>query len=234
MADMAPAEEEWAPLSGGPWQAWLMRKSRQPASGDVRVFAVALSLDTRWAGGSVKFMDVPGGNDDGMAIICTIPPCGSRTATVKDIIFPLRLSKEGAPDNTFTIGTVLYKPASNASPPPPPSRAQRDRKRKAHYGDNGEQDGNYRSAPAARKASVDPSVEMGVPPYAAPGEEVWAMGLHAGSRKRFKAQVVSHRTQFPRIVVKYMSTEDDNTNPIALPEMPTAYVTMADIEPKDW
>jgi len=35
-------------------------------------------------------------------------------------------------------------------------------------------------------------------------------------------------------VVKYMSTEDDNTNPIALPEMPTAYVTMADIAPKDW
>jgi len=37
--------------------------------------------------------------------------------------------------------------------------------------------------------------------------------------------VVSHRTQFPRIVVKYVSTEDNNTTPIALPEMRTAYVT---------
>ena len=46
--------------------------------------------------------------------------------------------------------------------------------------------------------------------------------------------VVSHRTQFPRIVVKYVSTEDNTTTPIALPEMRTAYVTMADIAPKDW
>ena len=173
VADAAPAEEEWAPLSGGPWHAWLMRKNRQPASGDVRVFAVALSLDTRWAGGSVKFMDVQGGPDDG--IICSIPACDYRTASVKDIVFPLRLSKEGTSDNTFTIDTVFYKPASSVSPPPPPSRAQRDRKRKAHYGDNGEQDGNYRSTPAARKASVDPSVEMGIPDYAAPGAEIWAM-----------------------------------------------------------
>ena len=93
---------------------------------------------------------------------------------------------------------------------------------------------SYRTTPAERKASVDPSVEMGVPDYAAPGEKVWAMGLHAGSRKRFKAEVVSHRTQFPRIVVKYLSTEDDNTNAIALPEMRTAYLTMADIAPKNW
>ena len=174
VADAAPVEEEWTPLSGGPWHAWLMRKNRQPASGDIRVFAVALSLDTRWAGGSVKFVDVQGGPDDG--IVCTIPSCDYRTATVKDIVFPLRLSKGGTPDNTFTIQTVLYKLApSCASPPPPPSRSQRDRKRKAHYGDNGEHDGSYRTTPAARKASVDPSVEMGIPDYAAPGNEVWAM-----------------------------------------------------------
>ena len=37
------------------------------------------------------------------------------------------------------------------------------------------------------------------------------MGLHAGTRKRFKAEVVKLRTQFPRIVVKYTATEDDNT-----------------------
>ena len=236
VADAAPVEEEWAPLSGGPWQAWLMRKNRQPKDGDVRVFAVALSLNTRWAGGFVKFVDVPGGADNG--IVCTIPPCDSRMMTVKDIVFPLRLSKIGAPEDSFTIDTVFYKPApSCASPPPPPSRAQRDRKRKAHYGDAGELDGtssSYRTTPAARKASIDPSVEMGVPDYAVPGKELWAMGLHAGTRKRFKAEVVSLRTQFPRIVVKYISTEDGNTTSIALPEMRTAYVTMADVAPKDW
>jgi hypothetical protein len=35
-------------------------------------------------------------------------------------------------------------------------------------------------------------------------------------------------------VVKYTATEDDNTAAIALPEMRTAYLTMADVEPKDW
>ena len=75
---------------------------------------------------------------------------------------------------------------------------------------------------------------MGVPAYALPGEQVWAMGLHAGSRKRFKAEVVGLRTQFPRIIVKYLATEDDVTTTIALPEMKTAYLMMADVEPKDW
>ena len=56
------------------------------------------------------------------------------------------------------------------------------------------------------------------------------MGLHAGARKRFKAEVVSLRKQFPRIVVKYTATEDDNTAAIALPEMKTAYLTSDDIE----
>ena len=73
-----------------------------------------------------------------------------------------------------------------------------------------------------------------MPAYALPGEQVWAMGLHAGARKRFKAEAMALRKQFPRIVVKYMATEDDNTASIALPEMKTAYLMMADIEPKDW
>jgi hypothetical protein len=34
--------------------------------------------------------------------------------------------------------------------------------------------------------------------------------------------------------VKYVAAEDDNTAAIALPEMRTAYLTMADVEPKDW
>ena len=93
---------------------------------------------------------------------------------------------------------------------------------------------SYRSAPATRKASVDPAVEMGVPAYALPGEQVWAIGLHAGARKRFKAEVIGLRKHFPRIIVKYIATEDDVTSAIALPEMKTAYLMMADVEAKDW
>ena len=40
-----------------------------------------------------------------------------------------------------------------------------------------------------------------MPAFALPGETVWAMGLHCGVRKRFKAKVVKLRKLFPRIVV---------------------------------
>ena len=124
-------------------------------------------------------------------------------------------------------------------PPPPvvPRSSSRLPKRKERFGENGELEGaasRFRSAPPSRKASIDPSVEMGVPAYALPGEQVWAMGLHAGTRKRFKAEVVGLRTQFPRIIVKYFATEDDVTAAIALPEMKTAYLHMGDVEARDW
>jgi len=89
-------------------------------------------------------------------------------------------------------------------------------------------------APLLRKASVDPSHEMGVPAYAFPGEQVVAMGLRGGVRLRFRAEVTAHRKTFPRIVVKYVSTEGGETNPVALPEIRTAYLMMADVFPKDW
>ena len=75
---------------------------------------------------------------------------------------------------------------------------------------------------------------MGVPAYALPGGQVWAMGLHAGARKRFKAEVVGLRTQFPRIIVKYIATEEGVTTAIALPEMKTAYLHMGDVQARDW
>ena len=118
--------------------------------------------------------------------------------------------------------------------PPPPARPQRERKRAERYGDNGELEDDFRSAAAPRKPSIAPELEMGVPAFALPGEQVWAMGLHAGSRKRFKAEVVSLHTNFPRIMVKYISSEDGETASIALPEMATARLHAADIEPADW
>jgi len=60
------------------------------------------------------------------------------------------------------------------------------------------------------------------------------MGLRGGVRLRFRAEVTAHRKTFPRIVVKYVSTEGGETNPVALPEILTAYLMMADVFPKDW
>ena len=53
-------------------------------------------------------------------------------------------------------------------------------------------------------------------------------------RKRFRAVVTSLRNQFPRIVVKYTATEDGETAAIALPEMRSAYLCAADVQPRDW
>jgi hypothetical protein len=49
-----------------------------------------------------------------------------------------------------------------------------------------------------------------------------------------KAEVVSLHTNFPRIMVKYISSEDGETASIALPEVVTTRLHAADIEPKDW
>ena len=70
-----------------------------------------------------------------------------------------------------------------------------------------------------------------MPAFAMPGATVWAMGLHCGVRKRFRAKVVSLRRLFPRIVVKYIATESGGTHPLELPDPITAYLTMTDLEP---
>ena len=89
----------------------------------------------------------------------------------------------------------------------------------------------FRSAPLPRKASVELAEETGVPAYALPGAEVWAWGLYAGARKRFRARVIKLRKLFPRIVVKYITDEDGCTHRLALPDPVTAYLMMMDIEP---
>ena len=73
--------------------------------------------------------------------------------------------------------------------------------------------------------------ELGVPAFALPGEIVFAMGLHVGVRKRFKAKVTKLRKQFPRIVVKYLEDEAGGSHALQLPDPITAYLTMADVEP---
>ena len=83
--------------------------SPQPiSSADYCVFAVTVSVDAAaCAGGAIKFMNVPGGPADGY--VCTIPSAGGSHGGVQQLIFSLRLSKEGAPDGKITIETVLYR-----------------------------------------------------------------------------------------------------------------------------
>ena len=53
-------------------------------------------------------------------------------------------------------------------------------------------------------------------------------------RMRFKAEVIKLRKQFPRIVVKYIATEEDEASRHVLPDVLTAYLHMGDIEERDW
>jgi len=168
------------------------------------------------------------------------PSAGPPPAEHADAMAAVAANDAVADDGMLASAPPLSPPPAPEAPPPappaslPPSRAGRERKRKAFFGDAGELDGaasSFRSAPMDRKASVDPSEEMGVPAYAIPGSEVLAMGLHAGVRKRFKATVTGLRKQFPRIVVKYTATEDGGKHPLELPDPVTAYLTMSDVEP---
>ena len=87
---------------------------------------------------------------------------------------------------------------------------------------------------ARMKSSLDPSVDMGVPAFALPGNDVYAMGLRAGVRMRFRARVTGLRKQFPRIVVEYTATESGEVARIALPDMITAYLHAGEVSPRDW
>jgi hypothetical protein len=80
---------------------------------------------------------------------------------------------------------------------------------------------------------------MGVPEFVSTarstGELIYAMGLRAGTRKRFRARVTGVRQQFPRIIVQYTSTENGvGSSALELPELRTAYVYAGDVEPRDW
>jgi hypothetical protein len=150
-------------------------------------------------------------------------------------------SRGGAAINTPAAHTDDEDDGAPSPPPLPPApplvvprASSRQLKRKQRFGDNGEFESRFRSAPPSRKASLDPSVETCVPAYALAGKQVWAMGLRAGVRMRFKASVIKLRSRFPRIVVKYTATEDDETSRHVLPDVLTAYLHMGDVNKRDW
>ena len=76
--------------------------------------------------------------------------------------------------------------------------------------------------------------ERGVPAWALPGGgPIYAWGLHAGTRKKFRARVIDlRRSGWPRIVVKYEALDDGTvpTSDLLLPEMKVAYLSLADLE----
>lgn len=97
-------------MPGGLLTARLMRKARQPAdTADYRVFGVAVSFDPVhfpiYPGGAVKFVGVPGAPVDG--VVGQFP--SAPNAGTQLLMFPLRLCKEGTPDDTITVNTVLYR-----------------------------------------------------------------------------------------------------------------------------
>ena len=150
---------------------------------------------------------------------------------------PARPSKQ-APKRKAAPTVAPSKRARKApSPPPvelPSSRSGRIIKAAAKFGDKGELSGaasSFRSTPIPSKTLPPQSTETNIPAFAQPGSQVFANGLHAGIRKRFRATVLKIRTSWPRIVVRYDSTEDGlGTSAIELPEMKSAYLSMADID----
>jgi len=146
----------------------------------------------------------------------------------------MEAAQEAAEGEAMEAADEPPPPPPMPPPPPPPVRgSERKRKAASRFGDSGEFDGpasSFRSASAPRKESIDASLEMGVPAYCLPGEDVMAWGLHAGVRKRFRAKVVGLRKMFPRIIVKYTATEDGGTHPLELPDPITAYLTASDVE----
>jgi len=167
---------------------------------------------------------------------------------VNELHADLRARKEAAgPQSASASGATAPAAAPFArqrrnSPAAAPAPAQQQSSRSGRsvkpaqkFGSMGELEGaasSFNFMPVRRRAMPPVSVETSVPAFAMPGGgEIYAYGLHAGVRKRFRAKVLCLRTQFPRIVVEYLSTEDGlGTSPMELPEMHTAYLTANDIE----
>jgi hypothetical protein len=128
----ALVDDEWIEMSGGPWTARLMRKARQSAAPPGhRVFGVNVTFSPAtpvYAGGAVKFMDVPGGPE--LGIVCATPNVPLPGAP-QQLMFMLILSELGAPDNSVSIPSVFYRrrmdddsdsDGDGGSPRPPPRR----------------------------------------------------------------------------------------------------------------
>ena len=103
-------DDEWLQVPGGPWVARLCKRSSQPPSqASYRRYYVAIRFnpaDTPLVpGGLIKFPIVAGAPSDG--ITCTLP--ASWSGSTKEMVFTLRLSKDGATENSVTINSAFCK-----------------------------------------------------------------------------------------------------------------------------
>ena len=113
------ADDAWQSLEGGPWQAKLMRPSRQPvAHATYRNFYVSIAFDPSSTpltpGGQIKFPTVAGAPAEG--IVCQLPSFW--TGRTRQLIFKLKLSK-GVPTAAstcpiFTAIALIARPSSLA------------------------------------------------------------------------------------------------------------------------
>jgi len=58
-----------------------------------------------------------------------------------------------------------------------------------------------------------------------------AWGLNAGIRRRFKATILSTRTTFPPLLVRYVGDERGRKNPLLMPDVPTAHLRTSEVMP---
>jgi hypothetical protein len=110
MEEHIDSYNEWMPLEGGPWTAKLMRPSRQPvAHAAYRNYYLPISFDPGTTllcpGGTIHIPIVAGAPPDGL----TLPLPNSWTGTTRQLVFRLKLSKDGATASEVKINQILYR-----------------------------------------------------------------------------------------------------------------------------
>ena len=166
-------------------------------------------------------------------------PKPTRAPKPKPCLKPVPNPKPSRKRKATSSSTTPRKRQLAPTPAPPPrppvaNRLGRSIKPVAKFGDKGELDGaarRFASTPVARRGLAPLEDELGVPAFANEGAQIWAMGLHAGVRKRFKARVLKVRARFPRLHVRYEANEEGATDALLLPEMKEAYLAADQVTP---
>lgn len=107
--DGALVDDDWQPLTGGPFYAHLMSKSRQPVStATYRNYGVTIPfdpIDTLLSpGGQIRFPVMPGAED---GVTLQLP--NSWSGETSCLVLKLKLNKTGATCRTVTINSALCR-----------------------------------------------------------------------------------------------------------------------------
>jgi hypothetical protein len=131
---------------------------------------------------------------------------------------------------------VVNEPMAGATEEPTaPARTGRKRKRRQRFEDSEASSikgaaSNYRSAPSVRRTSISNDVATDTSDVEV-GQRVLALGFApSGERIWFQAGVTALRPRWPPIVVKFVATQEGDTQPLLLPRPITAYVHRAEVD----